>query len=366
MTLRFVKRALSRALCSAALIAPAALPAAALGQTADKPTLVRDCPPLPPSCLTPGSPSSGQPIDPGVSASVSSALVGEAPSALASAVGGEGRSIATGYIDQAAPLSQFRFRFDSAYDNNRPDRAEFFYPKCGCFRLVPPAKGGDPNAPGPILPETRVDYQEYSGYLEFARNNWSVFIEAPIRAINPTNNDNASGFGDLNFGAKYAWWQTGESIFTTQLRAYMPTGDADRGLGTDHVSLEPALLFHRKLSDCLALDAELRDWIPIGGTDFAGNVLRYGVGLTYFVYDRPSLRLAPVAEVVGWTVLGGKELDGSTGVTLDATGDTIVNAKLGVRTWFGENNSIYVGYGRALTGTVWYKDIIRVEYRRAF
>ena len=58
----------------------------------------------------------------------------------------------------------------------------------------------------------------------------------------------------------------------------------------------------------------------------------------------------------------------------DADGDTIVNAKVGVRFGFGSlqeqgllsRSDLYVGYGRALTGTVWYKDILRVEYRVRF
>src|SRR3954451_6027482 len=59
-----------------------------------------------------------------------------------------------GYIDPAPPRTTFRLRFDAAYDNNRPNRAEFFYPQ-----------GGSPGTPGPPLPETSVDYQEASGYL---------------------------------------------------------------------------------------------------------------------------------------------------------------------------------------------------------
>jgi len=30
------------------------------------------------------------------------------------------------------------------------------------------------------------------------------------------------------------------------------------------------------------------------------------------------------------------------------------------------NSDIYVGYGRALTGDVWYRDIVRLEYRLRF
>jgi hypothetical protein len=36
---------------------------------------------------------------------------------------------APGYIDSAVPQSQFRIRYDSLLNANRPDRAEFFYPR---------------------------------------------------------------------------------------------------------------------------------------------------------------------------------------------------------------------------------------------
>jgi hypothetical protein len=58
----------------------------------------------------------------------------------------------------------------------------------------------------------------------------------------------------------------------------------------------------------------------------------------------------------------------------DAGGETIVNAKVGVRFGFGRTDAtgflshsdLAVSYGRALTGTVWYKEIVRVEYRLLF
>lgn len=291
--------------------------------------------------------------------------------------GAVGSGAATGYIDSAIPLSNFRMRFDSAYNNNRPDRAEYFYGKCGCFRMA-----GDPSAPGPGLVESRVDYQDITGYLEMAFDNrMSGFIEVPIRFLNPLQNDNTAGLGDMNVGFKYAFVACPDRYYTFQFRTYIPTGDADRGLGTDHVSLEPAFLVHQQLSERIALDAELRDWIPVGGTDFAGNVLRYGVGLSYLALENCNYRVIPVAELVGWTVLSGKQLavpgdnvDPNLIAVLDASGDTILNAKLGVRVGFGQlqgdsmfsRSDLYVGYGRALTGEVWYKDVVRVEYRLAF
>src|SRR5262249_27245142 len=193
---------------------------------------------------------------------------------LAAGVQG-GRGIAFGsYIDSALIRNQLRFRFDAAYDDNRPDRAEFFYAKCGCFR----------GAPGPPLAERSVDYQDISLYGEVAlMPRVSVFLEAPIRFLNPEVNDNTSGFADMNVRAKVALVSTPEQVLTFQFRTYIPTGDADRGLGTDHVSLEPALLLWRQVTDQLYLEAELRDWIPIDGTDFAGNVIRYGIGFSYFI-----------------------------------------------------------------------------------
>jgi hypothetical protein len=283
-------------------------------------------------------------------------------------LGGESVALGSGvgYIDPAIPITQFRLRYDSAYDSNRPDRAEFIYPKCGCFRTAPPP-AFDPNAPGPRLPETRIDFQDISGYLEYSVNNrLSGFVEVPFRFLNPEQNANTAGLADMNAGVKYALVADPDRYLTFQFRTYAPTGAASHGLGTNHVSLEPAMLVYQRLSDRLLLEGELRDWIPIGGTNFEGNVVRYGAGLTYYVYRRPELRIAPVVEIVGWSVLNGKEFDALTGSVLEAGGDTIVNAKVGMRFDLGDHSNFYVGYGRALTGDVWYKDIFRVEYRLTF
>ena len=150
----------------------------------------------------------------------------------------------------------------------------------------------------------------------------------------------------------------------------MPTGDADRGLGNHHVSLEPALLgYVRRRLPRLGIEAEVRDWIPIGGTDFAGNTLRYGVGAHYDLFLTRRGIIAPVVEVVGWTFLDGKTaiVTGPGQVTVeDAAGDTIVNLKLGVRAGLGARGDLYFGYGTPLTGERWYDHIFRVEWRYSF
>jgi hypothetical protein len=265
------------------------------------------------------------------------------------------RDASVGYIDSPAPANQLRLRADFGYDFRTPTRAEFFYPR------------SRPLGPGLPDPERAVDFQDYTLYLEkMIGPNWSVFAEGGARALNPDLNDNHTGLADANVGFKCAFLADECQVWAFQLRAYLPTGAASRGLGTHHVSLEPAVLGFVRLTQDLGLAAELRYWHPVGGTDFAGDVVRYGLGLRYDLWQSADWRLAPAVEAVGWSVLGGQESrlmpDGTVAV-LDAGGTNVVNLKVGARLDVGDRAGFYAGYGRALTGQRWYRDVVRVEFR---
>lgn len=284
----------------------------------------------------------------------------------------------TGYIDNPIVGTQVRIRADAAYDNFFPDRAEFFYGKCGCFRnpALPPGVF-DPGATGPTTatfdPEQGVDYQDIATYIELAATpRFSVFTEVPVRFLNPVVNANTAGLADINAGFKFALYTDPCRYLTLQFRTYVPTGDADRGLGTQNVNLEPGLLYLRRWSDRWWWQGEVRHWVAVDGTDFAGNVIRYGLGLGYDLYRTcpdcfaGGLRITPITEAVGWTVLNGATTNTAfPAFTEDATGDTIVNIKVGTRATWGPR-SLYAGYGHSLTNDHWYRDIIRLEYRRMF
>lgn len=313
---------------------------------------------LPPAITDPGQGLSGAP---------------SVPDLFAGADAGPSAGMG-GYIDNAVPITQFRLRFDSAYGSNRPDRAGFFYAKCGCFAT--PAGGNQRDAKGPPLPETNVDYQQLSPYLEIALNpRLSFFANVPVRFINPAQNANAAGIGDLSFGAKYAFVYTSCRVVSAQLQVTVPTGDTFKGLGTGETWIEPGLLYQEQLSDRWQLFGQVKDIIPVTrSSDFVGNILTYGVGSSYVVARGCWGYVAPVGELVGWSVLSGKELNPQVGA-VSAAGDTIVNAKFGVRIGFGSpvpgsrfptRSDLYIGYGRALTGEVWYKDMLRLEYRMNF
>jgi hypothetical protein len=268
------------------------------------------------------------------------------------------RDSSVGYIDRALISNLFRLRFDDNFLSNRPTRAEFIYPK------------GAPFGPGLPKADPRVDFQELNSYLEVAANSrLSGFVEAPVRFLHPEVNAPATGFGDMNAGFKWGVICTSDLLATFQLRTYFPTGDSHRGLGTDHFTLEPAFLANYRYTDWLTVESELRYWAPLDGTDFAGDIVRYGVGLTFGKRCPNGFWATPVTELVGWTVLGGKEtvvLSPTLAPVESARGDTIINGKVGLRFGYGDRADIYTGYGRALTGDVWYKNTFRVELRWRF
>jgi Putative MetA-pathway of phenol degradation len=287
-----------------------------------------------------------------------------------------------GYIENAIVGSEVRVRFDAAFNDAFPDRAEFIYGKCGCYRSAPPPFL-DPNAPGPGpgIPKD-INFQTLEFMAEYApTSRFSAFVQLPIRWLQPEGVISSpvptqaflssAGIGDVQAGVKVAMLAMPKAYVSGQFKAYFPSGASVQGLGTNHYSIEPAILYYGRLSERFELEGEIGGWVPIGGsagvipasnTEFAGNIFFYGIGPSYRIIDGEKFRLSPVIELVGWNVTSGQE----TGAPTDASGTNIVNLKIGARMSFQPRNSIYIGYGKALTSAAWYEDIVRVEYRRSF
>ena len=317
-----------------------------------------------------------------------------------------------GYIDSAIPKTTFRLRYDAGVGMDRPDRAAFFYAAWaelafhnhGIVNGRAPGVFFDPKGQGPaILPKT-VNYQEVSSYFEVAVNNrFSVFLDVPFRSTHLNGNaedpadrngidndvdeakeglaeqlqrERSNGISDIQFGFKYAFLASCDEYLTFQFRTYVPTGDARNGVGNGHATVEPGLLYYRRLSDRLAIQGQLRDWIPIDAGPIGGNVLIYGVGAGYDAFQSGRFKITPVVEFVGFTFLSGFESVGELqrspetlffnhGVQ-NVRGETVVNSKLGWRTYIGDRQDVYIGWGHALTADHLYKDMVRVEYRFSF
>jgi len=290
------------------------------------------------------------------------------------------RGTMVGYIDDAIVESNVRLRFDVALENTVPDRAEFFYAKCGCYSGLPVTDPAfDPDAPGPPGAASDLDFRQFDIQGEYALGDRvSVFGQLPVRAIEPRSFvpgagtfENQTGIGDVRAGAKLALATMEGQVLTAQARFFLPSGDPSKGMGTDHASFEPALLYYREVSDVVTLESQLGVWLPLGGSagvptgvddDFSGRVLNYGIGSAFELNPGGRVGFAPVVELVGWRVVSGYQ----TAATSEADGTNIVNLKIGGRVWVEQRDSFYVGYGHVLTDAAWYDDIVRFEYRRSF
>jgi hypothetical protein len=294
------------------------------------------------------------------------------------------RGSMVGYIADAAVESKVRVRVDSAFENTAPDRAEFFYAKCGCYSDLPPSHvWHDADAPGPKPgAASEVKFQQLDIWGEYAFNPLvSVFVQLPVRWLQPQTFvegtggpfPNQSGLSDLRTGVKVGFEPAPNHLVTAQGQFFFPTGDAAKGLGTDHASVEPGVLYSWQATSALMVESQLAVWIPFGGSasapitddeDFSGRVLTWGVGSGYNVFERGDLAAGPVVELVGWRVLSGYQTGSLPPTRAEDT--NIVNIKIGGRVQFDVSNSVYVGYGKGLTDSTWYDDIWRFEYRFSY
>jgi hypothetical protein len=294
--------------------------------------------------------------------------------------GGRRRPSMVGYVNDSDISSKLRVRFDAGYGVSAADRAEFFYGKCGCYRGLPVSHPAyDPNAAGPgpgVL--TDLNFSQLYILGEYAvGSRASLFGTVPIRFLRPQafapgtgSFGNQSGISDINFGAKAGLFSNEQRQVTFSLNFAAPNGDSLKGLGTDHWSVEPSLLYHER-ADRFSFEAQFGEVFPTDGSagvptsspdKFSGKVLYYGFGPSFEVYRSGQTAFAPVVELVGWRVLNGFQ----TADQSSAKGLNIVNIKVGGRVLFGGRSSIYIGYGHALTDTTWYDDIVRLEYRVGF
>ena len=281
-----------------------------------------------------------------------------------------------GYIDDAVVGSQVRVRFDSVFGDRQVDMAEFLFAESGY-------NGGTAAGPKPGL-ASNLNFQQLYMRGEYApRKFLSFLVDVPVRFVQPQSFDpqtltsgagfgNSRGLSDVSAGFKLAAIARTREYVTFQLVGTFPSGDAGKGLGTDHYTVAPTLLYYQKLTDRLTVESQVGDSHPIGGDTpgFAGDVVEYGVGPSLAVYKSDKVQFAPVVELVIWRVFGGKWDDPArpfNAIQSSADGNNISNLKFGARTDIGKNSSFYLGYGHTLTSAnFWYQQILRVEFRHTF
>jgi hypothetical protein len=325
------------------------------------------------------SPAPAAPAEVNATASTAAAADSQATARRAT----KRRGSMVGYIEDPSVGSQVRIRFDAGSDIDSPDRAEFFYAKCGCYRGLAGNAAFDPDAPGPGPGIVQgLNYSQFNVLGEFAvHDRFSFFAELPFRSIRPTafvpgtgSFDNQSGIGDITAGVKASLFASDTTDATVMVRGAFPNGDSEKGLGTAHGTIEPAFLFRQDMGERAGLEGQFGYVHPLssskgplpGNGDFAGGIVYYGIGPSFDVVRNDHAAFSPVVELVGWHVVSGYQTSTFvTGGTGDASGINIANLKIGGRVTVNRS-SFYVGYGFALTDNDWYGKILRFEYRAGF
>jgi len=253
-------------------------------------------------------------------------------------------------MDTSQPMNQLRVRFDAARDLEFPDRSGYYW------------------APTTI-PETSVDYQDLRFLLEMGGGKFSTSTEIPLRILDPVNNKNTAGMGDMNVTTKTVLVDGKWLQITQVLRTQMNTGSSSRFLGTGFVSMEPGLLFRYKWSEVTYLHSEVKYWFPIAGDPvYSGEVLRYGFGWSHVWFENDALAIMPTMEIVGWSAMSGAKTNPNNGLPIDVDGEDIINFHPGMRIAVDAGGDLGlfelgIGGGVALTGQHFYRSIFRIDLR---
>lgn len=220
------------------------------------------------------------------------------------------------FVDAPRPKTQTRLRADWGLNFQFPDRSEYFWAREGVDQVNTSGEPVPALGKGPGFAERRIHYRQFNYYLEGATGKVGAFVEIPYRSVDPEDpaNRGASGFADMNVGTKSLLIDCELLQLAFQFRTYIPIGQAGKGLGTQHVSLEPSLLWALKLAPDTYLQAQTAYWIPIAGDQFyAGDIFHYHLSLNQVLYRfLPDVLLIGTFEVSGWSVLDGAFTDPDT------------------------------------------------------
>ncbi len=271
---------------------------------------------------------------------------------------------AISFIDTTQPMNNFRLRVDAASNYRQPDRSEYFWAKVG--------QKGPNREPLPNIGETAVNYQDIRAYLEVGGPKFSVGTDLPIRVIDPELYGNSGGFGDMNILTKIVFLTGDRWQLTNLLRVYIPSGDAARGLGTGHASIEPGFAWRYKWSDVTYLHGDLKFWVPLGADEVhGGEVLSYGIAMSHVWRDSDCYAVMPTLELVGYSFLDGQVTIPGALASDFVDPEGVFNVHPGVR-WVWDKGSdcgiqefgIFGGFG--VSAETLYENILRAELRWTF
>lgn len=268
-------------------------------------------------------------------------------------------------LDSPRPITHMKFGMDFMRDLRLPDKGELYWAQAN--RRGP--RGGFDLGGGVNTGERSVDHNELYLYNEAALGGFGFFIQMPYRQLNPEIYGPASGFSDMIIGTKSVILDCELLLTTFQFKTFIPVGNAARGLGTGHVSLEPSLLSALKLSPFSYLQSQVGYRFPIGGTPgFQGSLVYGGLSYNHLLWNcGHDIELVGSLEGNVACVTNGRYTDPVTGAELPANDlGVFVNAGPGVRLVICRKVDFGVGTSFHLTGDSHIGHLVRAEFRWRF
>src|SRR5262245_30667287 len=262
------------------------------------------------------------------------------------------------FVDAVRPKSGVRFRYDRMHHFAYPDRGEFFFARAD-------GNGRGPRANSLVRAIPFIDVNEITMITEIAMGNAGVQIAVPYRSVNSTPyGPDGAGFADMTITAKTLLLDCELALFGFQMRTYIPIGNPGKGLGTGHVSLEPALNFGLRLGPKTYLQSQVLEWIPIvGDRDYQGAHLRWGVSLNHVLWQPvKDVQLIGTLETTGFSFQDGLFTDPRFGPQ-KLTRQTAVALGPGMRLFFCDTLDIGVAGHFGISGKYLVRDQIRAEVR---
>lgn len=271
-------------------------------------------------------------------------------------IGRERVAFALFEIDSTQPQASFTFRTQAGYNVGFPDRSEYFFAKPGR---------------GPAA-DTGADFQDFRFLLEAGGGSASLITDIPIRVLDPELNENTTGFGDMSTTAKVVLLNGGDWMMTQVTKTTFNTGNAKKGLGTGHISMEPGMLFRYNSSDLTFWHGELKYNFPIAGDPaHSGQVLKWGVGVSHVIYETDAFAIIPTFEYTNmWFLDGGVTIVDPPlpNTVVDVDGDGLSYFTEGVRLVIdsgGDLGLMEVGmsFSQQIGSLGYYDSLIRLDMR---
>jgi hypothetical protein len=258
------------------------------------------------------------------------------------------------FVDSARPKTGMRFRWDNGRNVVLPDRSEYFWAKIG--------------GKGPKKPETNVDYNDLSVYIETGAERFSAYTIMPYRSVQGDVNGGGAGFGATVIGSKTLLIDTEYAQLTLQFGTYLPLGSAAKGTGVGHLSLEPGLILAARLTADTYFQGQINEWIPIGGDpEASGAVFNYGASLNHIITRAfVDSEFIATLEARGWCFQDGTFTDPATGLAKPSAGGHYFSVGPGFRWVMSDKCDFGFGVQFAVTKEHFANQLYRSEFRLRF